>query len=59
MSETSELVADGLVADDELHSCGAKRRVAYIAGLEYIQLCDYLPKVTGRVRSQIYIYINT
>jgi len=56
MSETDELVADGLVADDCLPSYDASRRVAYIAGLEYMQVCDCLPKVKGRVvYYQIYL----
>jgi len=50
MSDTDELVTDERATHDNLHNPGSsRRRVAYIASLEYVQKCDCLPKVKGRV----------
>jgi len=49
MCDSEELIVDGRAANDSLHNSGEKRRVAYIASLEYIEKCDCLPKVKGRV----------
>jgi len=44
-----ELTADGRATDDHLQKSGVNRRVAYIASAEYLEKCDCLPKVKGRV----------
>ena len=49
MSKSEELISDGQATDNHLHKSGTGRRVAYISSLEYIQKCDCLPKVKGRV----------
>lgn len=49
VSEVCASAIDGQAVNDRLHNSGIKRCVAYVASLEYIQKCDCLPKVKGRV----------
>jgi len=49
MSEIYDSVVDEQSQHDNLRNSDVKRRVAYIASLEYVQKCDCLPKVNGRV----------